>query len=165
MTLDEQRQTSQIPKTEMTNWIYPSESMFFKALQRKGKEVSESAIPEMLAIHNAMNDAVWQEIVDMERLVQGSEASPKLVKFRGRPFDYSPTAWWHMMIRGGLPPFDRHDWVLSRKDGSTVRYVIDYYAAHQDEGHDHFYVHSRIAIDNWKSLKDRLYLWYHRRCQ
>ena len=28
-------------------------------------------------------------------------------------------------------PFDRHDWIVQRPDGSEVRYVIDYY--HDDD--------------------------------
>ena len=50
----------------------------------------------------------------------------QLLKFRGRPTDLSPKARLRTWL--GYPlPFDRHDWTVSRPDGTTARYVIDYY--------------------------------------
>lgn len=50
---------------------------------------------------------------------------PKLLKFRGRPRDYSPKARF-LNFLGFKLPFDRHDWVVDRC-GTDVRYVIDFY--------------------------------------
>ncbi|KAI1799885.1 cytochrome c/c1 heme-lyase [Daldinia bambusicola] len=64
--------------------------------------------------------------------------SPSLVRFQGRPKDMTPKAtmfqvmgWIYPGAFGTEPPFDRHDWYVSRDvDGQRkeVRYIIDYYS-------------------------------------
>lgn len=55
-----------------------------------------------------------------------SSPAAQLLKFIGRPTDLSPKARLRTWL--GYPlPFDRHDWTVTRSDGSTARYVIDYY--------------------------------------
>ncbi|KAI0113319.1 cytochrome c/c1 heme-lyase [Daldinia grandis] len=64
--------------------------------------------------------------------------SPSLVRFQGRPKDMTPKAtmfqvmgWLYPSAFGTEPPFDRHDWYVSRDtDGQQkeVRYIIDYYS-------------------------------------
>merc|ERR1712110_163567 len=63
----------------------------------------------VVAIHNAVNERAWHEILRYEGL-QG-ELSPKaqLLGFFGRS-----------------APFDRHDWHVDRC-GQRVRYVVDFY--------------------------------------
>jgi hypothetical protein len=34
------------------------------------------------------------------------------------------------------PPFDRHDWIIGRPDGTTARYVIDYYGDDEADARD-----------------------------
>ena len=51
----------------------------------------------------------------------------KLKQFQGRPTDLSPKAMFLYYILGKEKPFDRHDWVIERKDGSEARYVLDFY--------------------------------------
>lgn len=41
-----------------------------------------------------------------------------------------------MHTHSATAPFDRHDWVISRPDGSTARYVIDYYGDDEGEAED-----------------------------
>lgn len=81
------------------------------------------------------------------------EQPPRLKRFMGRPKDMSPKArlLWLMGCvdvfilvgsRSGAvtypsvnrynPPFDRHDWVVERPDGTEVRYVLDFYAGQID---------------------------------
>jgi len=112
--LSEEREISRIPRERKANWVYPSPAMFYRALQRKGKGVPAGCVPDMVSIHNQMNDRVWEEIKRMERLLCPRCAEPTLVRFRGRPEDLSPLAAWHVLVRGGMAPFDRHDWVISR---------------------------------------------------
>ena len=55
------------------------------------------------------------------------DANAKLLKFTGRPTDLSPKAMLKHYLLGHPLPYDRHDWTVLRADGTTVRYVIDYY--------------------------------------
>lgn len=72
----------------------------------------------------------------------GTEAPPTLTRFQGRPKDMSPKATM-MQVMGWIypakfqtePPFDRHDWYVTRKVGNEtkeVRYVIDFYEGEPD---------------------------------
>jgi hypothetical protein len=47
--------------------------------------------------------------------------------------------------------FDHHEWFVSRPDGGTRRYVIDYYSAGELE----FSLDVRPAVDDLSSLKAR----------
>ncbi|KAK2080388.1 hypothetical protein QBZ16_000241 [Prototheca wickerhamii] len=78
----------------------------------------------VVAIHNAVNERAWREIKTWEDAA--GEPAPKLLRFRGRPTDLSPKARL-LNFLGYRLPFDRHDWVVERRDGSEVRYVIDFY--------------------------------------
>lgn len=75
-----------------------------------------------------------------------------------------------------MPPFDRHDWIVTRpplsetpdtitpkseSDSSagtlTTRYVIDYYSAPPDEeGNPVFHLDVRPALDNLESINLRI---------
>ncbi|KAI1380244.1 cytochrome c/c1 heme-lyase [Hypoxylon crocopeplum] len=83
--------------------------------------------------------------------------SPSLVRFQGRPKDMTPKAamfqvmgWIYPGAFGTDPPFDRHDWYVSRDvDGKRkeVRYVIDYYSGPPEPtGEPVFYLDVRPAI-------------------
>jgi len=55
------------------------------------------------------------------------------------------------------PPFDRHDWIVRRKTGEEVRYVIDYYSAPPEpDGSPVFSLDVRPALDSLGSVKDRI---------
>ena len=57
------------------------------------------------------------------------------------------------------PPFDRHDWVVTRPGagGVSARYVIDYYSAPPDEeGNPQFSLDVRPALDSLESINQRI---------
>ena len=131
-----ERVPSSIPKgggedqTATTTWTYPSPQQFYNALSRKGKlgkDTSEDDMESVVALHNNMNEKTWAQVVEWEKQTYKSDATPKLLKFMGRPHDLSPKATLKHYLLGHPLPYDRHDWTVLRDDGSTVRYVIDYY--------------------------------------
>jgi cytochrome c heme-lyase len=103
--------------------------MFFNAMRRKGWTPDEADMPAVVAIHNAVNERAWAEVVAWEARAGGARAcgGPRLVRFEGRPRDVSPKARL-LNVLGYRLPFDRHDWYVQRC-GKTVRYVIDFYNA------------------------------------
>jgi hypothetical protein len=46
----------------------------------------------VVAIHNTVNERAWQHVLAWEALHACDCAAPKLLRFRGRPADYSPKA-------------------------------------------------------------------------
>ena len=95
---------------EHTKWVYPSEQQFYNALRRKGWQPEESTIPDVVRIHNAVNERGWSEVRKWEAM-RGND-SPRLVRFMGRPKDLSPRAWFNSRILWYHEPFDRHDWYV-----------------------------------------------------
>jgi cytochrome c heme-lyase len=131
--------------------------MFYNALARKNKlddDTNEADMESVVAVHNHMNEQTWEQILRYERTVLGPEtaaATPKLLKFHGRPQDLSPKAAMKHYLCGHPLPFDRHDWFIERHNGQVVRYVLDYYA-----GIDHsLHVDVRPALDGPISLYER----------
>ena len=59
--------------------------------------------------------------------VERTNTSVSLLRFKGKPRDYSPKARL-LNALGYKLPFDRHDWIVDR-NGKDVRYVIDFYNA------------------------------------
>jgi len=102
---------------------------------------------------------------------KAAECEPKLVRFMGRPGDLSPKArvmqfagWVWPSKFSAEPPFDRHDWYVSRRmsDGSTreVRYVIDYYSGPPEvTGEPVFYLDVRPAVDGPTAAVERMMKW------
>lgn len=92
----------------------------------------EEDMPDVIRIHNSMNERTWKDILEWEKLHPsfGPGRDPKLLRFLGRPTDLSPKAQLKVWL-GHAPPFDRHDWIVDR-GGKEVRYVIDYY--HDEAG-------------------------------
>eukprot|EP00980_Cylindrotheca_fusiformis_P008293 scaffold1736_cov127-Cylindrotheca_fusiformis.AAC.107 len=132
--LSTNRVSSSIPKgggsDEQNTWTYPSPQQFYNALTRKGKlgnDTSEEDMESVVALHNNMNEKTWAQVVEWERQTYDESATPKLLKFQGRPTDLSPKAILKHYLLGHPLPFDRHDWTVLRSNGMTVRYVIDYY--------------------------------------
>jgi cytochrome c heme-lyase len=102
--------------------------MFYNALARKGKlgDTKEEDMESLVAVHNNMNEKTWGRVLEWERVLSPN-STPKLLKFMGRPADLSPKASIKHYLFGHPLPYDRHDWTIIRSDGTTVRYVIDYY--------------------------------------
>ena len=134
---------------EHTKWVYPSEQQFYNALRRKGWQPEESTIPDVVRIHNAVNERGWSEVRKWEAM-RGNN-SPRLVRFMGRPKDLSPRAWFNSRILWYHEPFDRHDWYVDGGEDTAAtnaaaaaaggggendvkrkeeprRYVIDFYS-------------------------------------
>ncbi|KAI1149331.1 cytochrome c heme lyase [Nemania diffusa] len=85
------------------------------------------------------------------------ELAPSLVRFQGRPKEMTPKAamiqvmgWIYPSAFATEPPFDRHDWYVSREvDGKQreIRYIIDYYSGEPEpNGEPVFYLDIRPAM-------------------
>ncbi|KAL1963285.1 hypothetical protein VTN77DRAFT_8508 [Rasamsonia byssochlamydoides] len=103
-----------------------------------------------------------------ERLDENEK--PRLIRFQGRPQDLTPKArilqalgWLYPAKFGTDPPFDRHDWYVSRQTPSgpkEVRYVIDYYSGPPEPtGEPVFYLDIRPALDTPTAAVERLMRW------
>lgn len=161
--LSTERESSTIPKgggaKTGETWTYPSAQMFWNALSRKGKadDVDEGDMGTVVAVHNAMNERTWGEVVQWEKRFHCEECTdPKLLRFRGRPDDLSPAARWRMWVFGYPRPFDRHDWVIDRCGKSSARYIIDYYYREDDASGDPIEIHVRPALDSISAAWDRV---------
>jgi len=58
-----------------SNWIYPSEEMFFNAMKRKDWDPRAEDMRAIVPIHNAVNERAWKEIKQWE----AGRGSEKLV--------------------------------------------------------------------------------------
>jgi cytochrome c heme-lyase len=96
-----------------------------------------------------------RQVMKWERMHCDECATPKLVKFLGRPRDFSPQARINQLM-GYRLPFDRHDWTVDRC-GTKVRYVIDFYSGKLEEGKAvAYHLDVRPALDNWQAVQDRV---------
>lgn len=168
--LNKERTTSTIPKGSFTpfhqegikegeSWVYPSEQQFFNAMKRKGFDAKEEDMGTVVAIHNAVNERTWREVLKWETRYHSKHcAEPKLLKFLGRPTDMSPKARFLTTFLGYVEPFDRHDWTVDRC-GEEVRYVVDFYRGKisaRDGTPIAFHVDARPALDSFSALQDRV---------
>lgn len=173
--LPAERTISSIPrgKEEIEgNWEYPSPQQMLNAMVRKSggslDEIPEDAVESMVAVHNFLNEGVWNEVLEWEKpYAERAGVPPRLLRFTGRPSELSPRArliqWagrvWPAKF-GVPPPFDRHDWTILRAlpDGGwqEVRYVIDFYEAPDDGDAPAFNVDVRPAADSLQAISDRV---------
>jgi len=134
--------------------VYPSQQMFFNAMQRKGWNPSEKEMASVVAIHNAVNERTWMEVMKWEAMHCEACSNPRLVRFQGKPTEYTPKARMNHMMGYNLP-FDRHDWVVDRC-GTQVRYVIDFYTGKATNSAPvSYYLDVRPAVDSWQAVVDR----------
>ena len=157
--LSTDRVDSNIPKggTDGT-WVYPSPQMSYNALKRKGKgdDVEERDMESVVHAHNTMNELTWREVAAWEMLHRRECGQPTLMRFLGRPDDYSPLARIRQYFGDGALPFDRHDWYVDRC-GKEVRYVIDFYFDDDRAGSpDAFSLVVRPALDGPGAALDRV---------
>lgn len=148
---------------EGETWTYPSPQMFYNALVRKGKVTpggaEEQHVESMVAVHNNMNEVAWKKVIQWEETVNPSFSPAKLLKFQGRPSDLSPKAWLKHNVFQHPLPFDRHDWTVLRGDGSTARYVLDYYFDDTSKsGKESLLVDVRPALDSVPALWHRAFV-------
>lgn len=102
-SLDTTREISSIPKGAGTDetaekdekWVYPSQQQFYNALVKKGHQTEESDVEMILFIHNEMNEKSWNEVVGWEKQIHSGLCHTRLLRFRGRPTDMSPKAWFN----------------------------------------------------------------------
>jgi cytochrome c heme-lyase len=171
-SLSSTRQQSSIPMADFvpkhqeengsSTWLYPSEAMFFKAMQKKGWDPHEEDMKTVVSIHNSVNERAWREVLTWERMHATECAEPRLKKFTGRPSDYSPKARL-LNALGFALPFDRHDWVVDRC-GKEVRYVIDFYSGMPRPGEPASVAMTldvRPALDSFEALWDRFKVTLH----
>lgn len=164
--LNTDRTKSTIPKGTFTpphqqgvngeeSWVYPSEQQFYNAMKRKGWNPKEHDMSTVVAIHNAVNERSWAEVMRWEKKYHCECEQPKLLRFQGKPKDLSPKARL-LTLMGYNSPFDRHDWVVDRC-GVEVRYIIDFYRGRQIDGVPaSFHIDARPALDSVEALKDRV---------
>ena len=128
--------------------------MFFNAMHRKGWKPREQDMDVVVAIHNSVNERVWEHILQWEATSSHRPhcKDPKLARFMGRPGDFSPRARM-LNLMGYKLPFDRHDWVVDRC-GCEVRYVIDFYRGRGGPAAMHLDV--RPALDSPGACWDRV---------
>ncbi|KAJ1877932.1 Cytochrome c1 heme lyase, partial [Kickxella alabastrina] len=50
-----------------SNWVYPSEQMFFNAMRRKNWDPKEADMHSVVPIHNAVNEKCWMQILEWEK--------------------------------------------------------------------------------------------------
>jgi len=133
--------------------------MFYNALARKGKltpaNEEQEHMDSVVSLHNEMNEKTWKKVLQWEEVITGQPA--KLLKFEGRPSDLSPKASFKHYVLGHPLPYDRHDWSVLRQDGSTVRYVMDYYYDDSAlDGSSTLQVDVRPALDSVQAAWYRL---------
>lgn len=142
------RVSSSIPKfaprgEHDKTWQYPSEQMFWNAMQRKGwrwqdDEPERHDMTNIISIHNVNNERAWREVLMWEQAFHSDDCpwkDIKLKKFSGKAKEFSGKAKIRGIIGNWMPgadpanykmPFDRHDWIIDRC-GKERTYVIDYY--------------------------------------
>ncbi|KAJ2906718.1 Cytochrome c heme lyase-like protein [Zalerion maritima] len=129
--------------------------------------LNEGAWGEILDWERRFSGGVWrgakicswgEENVDtVTRMYpDDTEIEPRLVRFQGRPKEITPKAALLQVLGyvmpqkfGSEPPFDRHDWYVSRSvNGETevIRYVIDYYSGPPEHGMPVFFLDVRPAV-------------------
>ncbi|KAK9320644.1 cytochrome c/c1 heme-lyase [Lipomyces orientalis] len=136
-SLGKEREVSSIPRsksfTGSSNWVYPSEEMFFNAMKRKNWNPQVQDMKTVVPIHNAVNERAWMEILKWEASAGASSCGgPKLISFSGDSSKLTPRARINMLF-GYQRPFDRHDWVVDRC-GKRIEYVIDFYTGKPNPG-------------------------------
>ncbi|KAI8919059.1 cytochrome c/c1 heme-lyase [Powellomyces hirtus] len=161
--LSVEREKSSIPmggKFDGKVWVYPSEQMFFNAMRRKNWSPDERDMSVVVPIHNAVNEQCWHKIKQWEDMHAATCGTPKLLKFQGKPRDYTPKARMRQLMGYSLP-FDRHDWTVDRC-GKKVEYVIDFYSGGREgkaEGEVSFFLDVRPKM-SFEGVVDRLKMWW-----
>ena len=153
---------------EIEDW----ENLFSRGLM-KGWEVCQHG-EEGIATARARREAiaVRREMLGLSPSRDEEPPKPTLIRFQGRPKTPTPKARLLGLLGSAFPshfsqdpPFDRHDWYVSRHhtDGSTreVRYVIDYYGGgvEEESGQPVFYLDIRPALDGPTAVAERAIRW------
>ena len=98
-SLPQHREVSSIPRTDGTNWVYPSQAQFYAAMARKQHDPRASDMRVLVPIHNSVNERAWSEVMTWERGNGGEKCGGiKLTSFKGRPMDRSPRARLNILL-------------------------------------------------------------------
>jgi cytochrome c heme-lyase len=121
-----------------------------------------SSISHIIPIHNAVNERAWTLIRGWEGKSSDHCGGPKLASFSGKGAGAStPKAKWNTWVMGKLEPFDRHDWVVERCDGSRVEYVIDFYQGKSEgstgptDKNVNFFLDVRPKLNSFEGMRMR----------
>eukprot|EP00928_Gymnodinium_smaydae_P068263 TRINITY_DN51341_c0_g1_i1.p1 TRINITY_DN51341_c0_g1~~TRINITY_DN51341_c0_g1_i1.p1 ORF type:complete len:255 (+),score=39.58 TRINITY_DN51341_c0_g1_i1:67-765(+) len=156
-SLSRERAVSTIPSSTGEPFLYPSERQFHGAATAKGHKVDTQDMSMVIAIHNAVNEQTWQEIMKYERLHIKECPTPRLERFLGMPGQLSPKARL-LGYTGRTEPFDRHDWHVDRC-GTRVRYLVDFYDGRPSPTHPiSIHIDARPEL-TFGGLVDRFRLW------
>jgi cytochrome c heme-lyase len=156
------RETSSIPtggagsNPDGERWVYPSQQMFYNAMARKGYAPREDEMGVVVAIHNSVNERAWAQLLEWERVLHPEcVAGLRLLRFEGKPDEPTPKARARALV-GYTPPFDRHDWVVSRC-GREVTYLIDFYNGRSTASKPvAMHIDARPAADDAQGAWDRV---------
>jgi cytochrome c heme-lyase len=86
---------------ESSNWVYPSESQFYRAMERKNHNPNPADMKSIVPIHNAVNERAWKEVLDWEKGLGGESCGGvKLVTFKGTPGRWSPKSLANRLLFG-----------------------------------------------------------------
>jgi cytochrome c heme-lyase len=102
-------------------------------------------------IFTQVNERCWTNIRSWES--RAGEDYPRLEKFAGLGSVFSPKARVQNAI-GYTLPFDRHDWTVRRQDGTTRRYILDFYRGRG--GEESMYLDIRPALDSPGAVYERI---------
>ena len=156
--LPTERAISSIPSAEGSDplWVYPSQQQFYNAMKRKGYSPQEEEMSAVVAIHNAVNERAWAEVVAWEATLHPEcTAGLKLIRFEGKPTEPTPKARVNSLL-GYIAPFDRHDWTVSRC-GKEVTYLLDFYNGRSTSGRPvAMHIDARPAGDDVQGAWDRV---------
>ena len=158
--LPTERATSSIPSAAGGDplWVYPSEQQFYNAMKRKGYAPQEEEMGAVVAIHNAVNERAWAEVVAWEATLHPEcTAGLRLLRFEGKPTEPTPKARVNALL-GYSAPFDRHDWTVTRC-GKEVTYLLDFYNGRATPGRPvAMHIDARPAADDVQGAWDRVRL-------
>lgn len=106
--LSEHADTAAFYTPEKENWVYPSESQFYAAMERKQHNPKAVDMKTLVPIHNAVNEEAWRAVREWERGLGGDSCGGiKLKTFKGTPGALTPKSFVNRFLFGcvhRLPP-------------------------------------------------------------
>lgn len=67
----------------------------------------------VVAVHNAINERAWKQIMEYESLHNKACPKPNLIRFNGISGVVTPKARLKTLL-GSVAPFDTHEWLVDR---------------------------------------------------
>lgn len=63
---DDSQSSCPASNDQSVTWMYPSEQMFYKAMERKGAQPKAEDMQLVVNIHNMVNEQCWVEVLKWE---------------------------------------------------------------------------------------------------